>query len=262
MSQQSISVASETVTTIQIGSYHLNVTNSMFTALITCAFLVFASVVIGMSIPKNQKVKPNKFQSFIEIIGESLYGLINGITNPNKISTILYSLCGFFFAYIAIASWVGLIPGVGQLYIKNVENDYVHLFRASTSDLSGTVALSVIAFLLIQFQGLRELKLGYIFKFINLSSPMAFFVGLLELISEVARLLSFSLRLFGNIFAGEVMLKIVGDLSRVTIQNVGFIGLPLPSLIIALEFFVALIQAYVFVSLFLVFSSLAKEQAH
>jgi F-type H+-transporting ATPase subunit a len=262
MSQQSISVASETVTTIQLGSYHLNITNSMLTASITCGFLILLGLIIGFAIPKNRKSKPNKFQTFIEIVGESLYNLINGINRTNKISTLLFSLCGFFFAYIAIASWAGLIPGVGQLYIKNVEDEYVHLFRASTTDLSGTVALSIIAFILIQFQGLRTLKLGYIGKFINFSSPMAFFVGLLELISEVARLLSFSLRLFGNIFAGEVMLKIVGDLSRFTIERFGFIGLPFPSLIIALEFFVALIQAYVFVSLFLVFSSLAKEEAH
>jgi F-type H+-transporting ATPase subunit a len=262
MSQQSISVASETVTSIQIGSYHLNITNSMLTASLTCGFIIFFGILMGLAIPKNPKTKPNKFQAFVELIGESLFNLINGISKTSKMSTILYSLCGFFFAYIAIASWVGLIPGVGQLYIKNVEDEYVHLFRASTSDLSGTVALSVVAFVLIQFQGLRALRFGYIGKFINFTSPMAFFVGLLELISEVARLLSFSLRLFGNIFAGEVMLKIVGDLSRLTIQNFSFIGLPLPSLIIALEFFVALIQAYVFVSLFLVFSSLAKEEAH
>jgi F-type H+-transporting ATPase subunit a len=262
MSQQSISVASETVTKIQLGSYHLNITNSMLTASITCAFLIVIGLIVGFLIPKNQKSKPNKLQIFVEIIGETLFKVINSINMSNKISTVMFSLCGFFFAYIAIGSWAGLIPGVGQLYIKNIEGDYVHLFRASTSDLSGTVALSVIAFTLIQLQGFRALKFGYILKFINFSSPMKFFVGLLELISEVARLLSFSLRLFGNIFAGEVMLKIVGDLSRITVQNIGFIGLPLPSLIIALEFFVALIQAYVFVSLFLVFSSLAKEEAH
>jgi F-type H+-transporting ATPase subunit a len=262
MSQQSISVASETVTSIQLGSFDLNITNSMLTASLTCGFLVILSLIISFSLPKNGKTKPNKFQSFIELIGESLYNLINGISKTNNMSTIIFSLCGFFFAYIAIASWVGLIPGVGQLFIKNIEGEYVHLFRASTSDLSGTVALSVIAFSLIQLQGLKALKFGYIFKFINFSSPLNFFVGLLELISEVARLLSFSIRLFGNIFAGEVMLKIVGDLSRVTIQNIGFVGLPLPSIIIALEFFVALIQAYVFVSLFLVFSSLAKEANH
>ena len=262
MSQKSISVASETITTIEIGSLSLNITNSMLTALLTCTFLMIGGILLSLAIPNNRKSKVNKFQSFVELIGTSLYDLINGITRTNKVSTILFSLCGFFFAYIAIGSWVGLIPGVGQLFIKNNEDEFVHLFRASTSDLSGTVALSVIAFVLIQFQGLRQLGLGYIFKFINFSSPINFFVGLLELISEVARLLSFSLRLFGNVFAGEVMLMIVGDLSRLTVKNFGFIGLPLPSLIIALEFFVALIQAYVFVSLFLVFSSLAKEEAH
>ena len=120
----------------------------------------------------------------------------------------------------------------------------------------------MIAFVLIQVQGIRALKLDYLAKFINFSSPMGFVVGILELISEISRLLSFALRLFGNIFAGEVMLKIVADMSKFSFERFGFLGLPFPSVIIALELFVALIQAYVFVALFLVFSSLAKESHH
>jgi F-type H+-transporting ATPase subunit a len=262
MSQQTLSVASEVVTTFNIGQLHINITNSMFTCTILCLTLIFAGVILGLSIPRSTKTPPNKIHTVLEILGESLYNFANGILRVNKLTTLMFSLCGFFFAYIVLGSWFGLIPGVAHLFIDNINGEYVHLFRAPTSDLSGTAALSVIAFLLIQAQGIAKLRLGYFAKFFNFSNPMNFFVGLLELISEISRLLSFALRLFGNIFAGEVMLKIVGDLSKFSYERFSYLGVPFPTLIIALEFFVALIQAYVFVALFLVFSSLAKEEAH
>jgi F-type H+-transporting ATPase subunit a len=262
MSQTSISVATEIITKINIGPYHIDVTNSMLTCAITCAVLIVLGFILGQIIPKDPKTKPNKIQTFIELIGHSLNEFILSVLKLKKVPHLLFGICGFFFAYIAIGSWIGLIPGVGHLYILNPENNYVHLLRASTSDLSGTVALSVIAFSLIQLAGLRKLKFNYLGKFINFSSPMNFFVGILELISEASRLLSFALRLFGNIFAGEVMLKIVTDLTKFSFTNFSYIGVPIPSLLIALEFFVALIQAYVFIALFLVFSSQAQEEAH
>lgn len=262
MSQSTISVSPEKILDANIFGYNLGITNTMLTALIVCMFIVLLGLILGIILPKNKDIKPNKIQTFIEMIGEGLYNFITPMINGRKISLALFSLCGFFFSYIVFASWFGLLPGVGQLYTKSGEGNLVHLFRASTTDLAGTAVLSIIAFVLIQFQGIRELKLGYLSKFINFKSPMGFAVGLLELISELSRLLSFALRLFGNIFAGEVMLKIVGDMSRFGIERLGFLGLPFPSVIIALEIFVALIQAYVFVALFLVFSSLAKEEAH
>jgi F-type H+-transporting ATPase subunit a len=262
MSQTSISVATETITNINLGPIQINITNSMLTCAITCTLLIIISIFLGKAIPKDTKSPPNKIQTFLEIMGQSLYSFITSIIKSKNVPYLMFSICGFFFAYIAIASWVGLLPGIGHLYYLNSNSEYVHLFRASTSDLSGTAALSVIAFGLIQIAGISKLKFSYFSKFINFSSPMAFFVGILELISESSRLLSFALRLFGNIFAGEVMLKIVTDLTKFGFTNFSYIGIPIPSLLIALEFFVALIQAYVFIALFLVFSSQAQEEAH
>jgi F-type H+-transporting ATPase subunit a len=264
MSKNNISIASETIKTLEIRTNFLNfdlaITNSMFTTLLVCLSLTTVGLLIGLTLPKQGNRKVNSFQTFIEIIGESLASLIKGISGSTKISNRLFTLVGFFFIFIVISSWVGLLPGVGQLQI-NHNFEEVHLFRAPTTDLNATIALSTIAFILIQIQGFSSLKFGYLQKFLNFKDPMKFFVGILEFISEISRLFSFSLRLFGNIFAGEVMLGIVGTMSLGVVSGVPF-GLPFPSLIIALEFLVAIIQAYVFVALFLVFSNLAKEEAH
>ncbi len=233
----------------------------MLTTLIVCLFLMVFSAFIGFGLPKNTEETPNRFQTTIEMILGSLANFITGTMQVSKLPILIYSISGFFFAFIAISSWVGLLPGVGQLYVNNGIEE-VHLFRAPTTDLNVTVALSVIAFILIQFQGIIALRWGYLAKFINFGSPLKFVVGILELISEAARLLSFSLRLFGNIFAGEVMLMIVLSMSRIPNPFLDFIGIPFPIVIVGLEIAVALIQAYVFVALFLVFSGLAKEEAH
>jgi F-type H+-transporting ATPase subunit a len=260
MSQSTIAVASETIQKFSFGQYHFNLTNTMFTTLIVCSFLILIAIILGRLIPKATTIKIGKFQSFLEIIGQNLEGFITGISGSKQASTLTFSLVGFFFGFITLSSWSGLLPGFGQLLI-NTANESVHVLRAPTTDLNATIALSSIAFVLIQAQGLLTLKFGYVAKFLNFSSGMNFFVGILELISEVSRLLSFSFRLFGNIFAGEVMLAIIAGMSLGTFLGVP-VGLPFPSLVIALEFMVALIQAYVFCSLFLVFSNLAKEKAH
>ncbi len=265
MNQNEIHIASSKLFSFDIQffnfSYNLIVTNSMLTTLIVCLFLMMMAAIIGLNLSRNSSEVPNKIQAFFELVLGSLGGFITGTMQVSKLPVLIYSISGFFFAFIAISSWVGLLPGVGQLFVDN-GLEKVHLFRAPTTDLNVTVALSIIAFGLIQFQGIAALRWGYLAKFINFASPLAFVVGLLELISEMARLLSFSLRLFGNIFAGEVMLMIVLSMSRIPNPYLDFIGIPFPILIIALELAVALIQAYVFVALFLVFSGLAKEEAH
>ena len=99
----------------------------------------------------------------------------------------------------------------------------------------------------LQYVGLKALKFGYIKKFLNLSSPINFFVGILELISEVAKIVSFAFRLCGNIFAGEVLLAVIAFL-------IPFLA-PLP--FYGLELFVGFIQALVFSMLTIVFLNLA-----
>lgn len=124
---------------------------------------------------------------------------------------------------------------------------YVPLFRAGTADINTTLALALISVIVTQFFGIKYLSLGYFKKFLNFKNPIMFFVGILEAVSEFAKIISFTFRLFGNIFAGEVLLAVMAFLLPVVI--------PMP--FYGLELFVGLIQALVFAMLSLVFFNMA-----
>jgi F-type H+-transporting ATPase subunit a len=127
------------------------------------------------------------------------------------------------------------------------------LLRGANADLNMTLALALISVVLTQFFGLRYAGLGYLKKFFNFSSPINVFVGILELVGEFSKIISFSFRLFGNIFAGEVLIAVMGFLLPVF--------LPIP--FIAFELFIGGLQAYVFAMLSLVFFTMASsEEAH
>ena len=125
----------------------------------------------------------------------------------------------------------------------------VPFLRGANTDVNTTLAIALVAMFMVHFWGLRALGLrGHLSKFINLrEGPIGFFVGILEGISEVARVISFTFRLFGNIFAGEVLLVALAFL------------LPLVGIIpfLGLELFVGLIQAFIFSMLTLLFAAMA-----
>lgn len=124
---------------------------------------------------------------------------------------------------------------------------FVPYLRAGTADLNTTLALALISVLMTQVFGVQYLSLGYFKKFFNFSDPIMFFVGILELISEFGKILSFAFRLFGNIFAGEVLLAVIGFLAALIV--------PMP--FYGLEIFVGFIQALVFALLSTVFFNIA-----
>jgi len=125
----------------------------------------------------------------------------------------------------------------------------VPFFRGVYSDVNNTLALGIIAFFCIEFWGFQALGFGYLKKFFNFSSPIAAIVGLLELLSEFIRIISFTFRLFGNIFAGEILVLMLTFLMPFLFVDI----------IYGLELFVGLIQASVFALLTLVFASMAVE---
>lgn len=128
----------------------------------------------------------------------------------------------------------------------------VALFRGAHADLNMTLALALISVAATQYYGVRFNGLGYFKKYINFSSPIFFFVGILEIISELSKVMSFGFRLFGNIFAGEVLIAVISFLVPVI--------LPMP--FYGLELFVGFIQALVFSMLSLVYFSMAAEEQH
>ncbi|MCR4297037.1 MAG: F0F1 ATP synthase subunit A, partial [Elusimicrobia bacterium] len=122
------------------------------------------------------------------------------------------------------------------------------LFRGASTDLNTTLAIALVAMIAVQYWGFRSLGIGYGSKFVNLKQgPIFFAVGLIEIVSEVSRVISFTFRLFGNIFAGEILLIAMGFLFPL-IGIVPFLGL---------ELFVGLVQAFIFAMLTLVFAYLA-----
>jgi F-type H+-transporting ATPase subunit a len=129
---------------------------------------------------------------------------------------------------------------------------FIPLLRAPTADLNMTLALGLIGFAAIQYYGFLLVGVSYGKKFINLSNPIFFFVGILEIISDISKIISFTFRLFGNIFAGEVLLAVMAYLFP--------FFLPIP--FYALELFVGFIQALVFAMLVSVFVGIAVSHGN
>lgn len=138
----------------------------------------------------------------------------------------------------------------GETDAEGHELVLIPLLRAPSADLNMTLALALIVFVATEYHGFRALGVGYLGKFFNFKGgPIGFFVGIIELISEFVRIISFTFRLFGNIFAGEVVLLVMAFL----------VPWLLPSVFYAYELFVAFIQAFIFAILTMVFISLATE---
>lgn len=219
----------------------LNITNSMVASAIVFLLTIFIAFYY-----KHQSTLKRKgnFYYLIKFFIKSLYDLFRSVLGE-KIDVFFPLLFAFFF-YILLQNWFGLLPGVGSLLIKTAEGYKIPLLRGNTADLNTTLALAIISLFSIQFFAIKYLGIKkYIHKFFNLSSPIMFFVGILDILSEFSKILSFAFRLFGNIFAGEVLLTIVAFLVPV-LASFPFLGL---------EIFVGFVQALVFSMLTAVFIS-------
>ncbi|MFH1959289.1 MAG: FoF1 ATP synthase subunit a [Patescibacteria group bacterium] len=222
----------------------LGFTSSMLVSLLTTLFLL----IIGYQFFRSQK-KTSNLNLIIQALIESLYEFAQTIT-PHKAGKFL-PIFATIFLFVMFASWAGLLPGVETIWVNNGQK-LVPLLRGGTADLNITLGTAIVAVAMVQIFGVDSLGIKYFKKFINFSNPINFFVGLLELISEFAKIMSFSFRLFGNIFAGEVLLVVIAFLLPI-------LG-PLP--FIGLELFVGFIQALVFATLTLVFVNIATSDSH
>ncbi len=232
-----------------IGSF--TVTNSFLTSIILSSLLIIFTYLI---FKRGYKLLPGKLQSFLELIIEIFLSMVQGIAGAER-ARIFFPWIMTFFIFILLGNWLGLLPGVGTIgfkhYIEGHGQVFVPFIRGVNADLNTTLSLALLSVALTQYYGLKHLGLRYLTKFFNFKSFIGFFVGLLELISEFAKIISFAFRLFGNIFAGEVLLMVVGALVPV-LASIPFLGL---------EIFVGFIQAFVFAILSLVFFNMAVESA-
>lgn len=224
----------------------LGFTSSMLVSLLTTLLLLG----LAFRFYQNQQHQiKSKLNLMIQSLIEFLYEFAQTIT-PHKAGQF-FPVFATIFLFVMLASWAGLLPGVETILIHNGE-ELVPLLRGGTADLNITLGTALVAVFMIQVHGFQSLGPSYFKKFLNFSNPINFFVGILEFISELAKIMSFSFRLFGNIFAGEVLLAVIAFLLPI-------LG-PLP--FIGLELFVGFVQALVFATLTLVFINIAASSSH
>jgi F-type H+-transporting ATPase subunit a len=220
------------------------VTNSLLASFCVAALMLF----ITFFIRRKMALVPGALQNFFEIFIENVLKMMDSVLIKRDLSERYLPLVATIFLFVLLSNWLGLLPGVGSIGFQ--KEHFVAILRPPSTDLNFTIALATIAVFAVNISG--SLVLGvkkHFSKFFTLKNPIFSFVGLLEFISEFIKIVSFSFRLFGNIFAGKVLLLIVSFLVPYFI--------PVPFLF--LEMFVGFIQSFIFATLTLVFIAMAVE---
>jgi F-type H+-transporting ATPase subunit a len=240
-----ITLASERLFTL----WGLPITNSLITTWVVMALLLLGAWLLGRSL----RMKPGRFQAGIENFVEYLLGMMEDTLGSRALALRYFPLIMTIFVFIFAANMFDFLPIFGSIGFTRA-GEFVPIFHAVNADLNTTLALAIISFLVIELSGVLTLGvLKYGGKFINIrGGAMMFAVGLLELVGNLARLVSFSFRLFGAIFAGEVLLLVIAHFLPY-IASVPFM---------AFEAFIGLLQAAVFAILTLAFIKIAIEEPH
>jgi len=246
-----------------IGNF--SVTNSLLNSWLA----VFIIVIVGLALKTKIKMVPRGLQNAMEAIIEFMSDLFNSVTGSREKTQRFFPFVFTFFIFILINNWLGLLPGigsVGKVVAEHGHSVFVPFFRGGTADLNTTLSLAIIGVVASHIIGVISIGIWRHFnKFINLKAlwdvpkkikeepmilminPIKFLVGFIEIISEIAKVISLSFRLFGNVFAGEVLIA--------SMSAILAFGLPLPFMF--LEVMVGLIQALVFTMLVLSYLSMA-----
>ena len=237
----------------------LPVTNTVVNAWLAIGIFIIA----GLIIRKRINLKPGKTQNGIEFFLEKLLNYFDQVTGDRKKTLRFLPLVGSVFFFILLSNWLGLLPGTGSIFVGEAP-----LLRPANSDLNLTLAMAVSTVIISHLVGLFTVGVfTHLNKFIQIGGfikslrqgPIAIFtaiinlaVGLIEIISEMAKVLSLSLRLFGNIFAGEVLITVISSIVAVV----------LPAPFMLLELLVGLVQASVFTMLTLVYLTTMSSAPH
>ena len=240
-----IALEAETLFTV----FGFPVTNTLLVTWMASLILIG----IALAFWKRRQEIPGRFQAALELFFVGMLSLMDSITGDRKKTERFAPVVFTIFLFVLVANWMELLPGFESITV-DVGDKQAPLLRSPSSDLNMTFALALIAVGATQFFGARVLGIGaHLKKYFTFKQfPLGTFVGLLEFVSEFTKVLSFAFRLFGNIFAGGVLLLVVSFL-------IPFIA-PLPFL--GIEIFVGLVQALVFSILSLVFITMATESAH
>ncbi|OGG53936.1 ATP synthase F0 subunit A [Candidatus Kaiserbacteria bacterium RIFCSPHIGHO2_01_FULL_53_29] len=243
----------------QLGSlWGIPITNTLITSWIVIALLVVLAFTIGTRL----KMTPSRLQTLFEWLVEFIYDYVAEILESKALARTFFPLLVTLFLFIFTANLLEFTPGIGSIGFFSAGggsasggHEFTPLLRSVNTDLNVTLALAAIAFVVIEVTGIVVMGLGtYLHKFFPnpFKNPIGSVVGFIEVFSELARLISFSFRLFGNILAGEVLIL-------VATYFIPYAG-PVP--LMAFEVFVGFIQAAIFALLTLFFIKIAITPAH
>ncbi|MBT6254280.1 F0F1 ATP synthase subunit A [Candidatus Uhrbacteria bacterium] len=243
------------------------VTNAIINSWIAVVFFV----VFALIVTRKREMVPRGLQNVFEWIMEVLMSFAEQVTGDKDTAMKYFPIAATIFVFVLFSNWIGLMPGTGSIGVYQLHHGHVELIpllRPAGSDLNLTLAIAGFSIFMTHIFGIIALGTWKHFnKFINImgivhsfkKGPMAivvafieFGVGVIELVGEVAKTVSLSLRLFGNIFAGEVLLTVLAGIMAY--------GLPIPFMF--LELLVGIIQASVFAILFLAFATVATMDLH
>ena len=222
--------------------------------LLMSAVAVLILVSLAFFLFRKPSLIPSGIQNAFEMLMEMILGMMEGVFGARERAERYFPFVATIFFFVLLSNWLGILPGIGSIgFYESVDGHekFVPFFRSAASDINFTLALGISAVVAVHVFGIAAIgATHHASKFFSFKSPIEFFVGILEFISEIAKMISFSFRLFGNVFAGEVLLVITGFLIPYLI--------PVPFLM--LEIFVGFIQALVFAMLTMVFTSIATSR--
>jgi F-type H+-transporting ATPase subunit a len=221
----------------------ISISNSIFTMWLVMGILI----AIGVASSRAVSEVPGRFQGFVELIVQGLVSFMKDAGGPRVVRYL--PLFGTLFLFALVSNWLFLIPLVGQ----------IELLHVPTADYHTNLGLALTGFIWYQAAGIRQNGWSYFTRWVNfpafkegplVGAVMLIFVGPIELFSELFRILTLTLRLWGNVWGGEIVLAVLASL------------LFLPSLVlpfVGLELFIGFIQAFVFAFLVLLYIILALE---
>ena len=220
----------------------ISISNSIFTMWLVMGILI----VIGVLSTRAVREVPGRFQGVVELIVQALVNFMKDAGGPAVVRYL--PLFGTLFLFALVSNWLFLIPLVGQ----------IELLHVPTADYHTNLGLALTGFISYQAAGIRQNGLSYFTRWFNFTAfnegklvgVVMIFVGIIELLSELFRVLTLTLRLWGNVWGGEIVLAVLAAL------------LFLPSLVlpfVGLELFIGFIQAFVFAFLVLLYIILALE---
>lgn len=236
-----ISLSAEKV--ISIGGF--DITNSVLYG--SVFYLLLAWLFVATTRMLKGRAKPNFVTRVAVWIIEILHKSVEDIIGDKKMARKIAPLSISIFFFVMLQYWSGILPFVGPITTGGIP-----LFRSMVADLNTTFALAIVTIVAAQVYAVKSIGLGKNFGryFVNpFKNPIGAFVGLLEFVAELSRMLGLSFRLFGNVFAGEILLVVIGSLT----SYFGVAALP-PFYLF--EFFIGAVQAYIFFMLATIFASL------